>query len=61
MWSEPMTVLSRVADTGANRSEGQVPEEISKVLLGHSNKDVASRYGDGFQQDVLRKWLSKTW
>lgn len=39
----------------------EAPEEISKVLLGHSNKDVASRYGDGFQQDVLRKWLSKTW
>lgn len=39
----------------------EAPEEISKVLLGHSNKDVASRYGDGYQQDVLRKWLSKTW
>ena len=58
--SQRKVTLSGVADTGANRSEGQVREEISKVLRGHSIKDVASRYGDGFQLDVLRKWLSKT-
>lgn len=41
--------------------QAECPEEISKVLLGHSNKEVAARYGDGYQLDTLRKWLSRTW
>ena len=36
------------------------PEEISKVILGHSNKDVAARYGAGFNQDILRDWLTRS-
>ncbi|MEY8119609.1 tyrosine-type recombinase/integrase [Falsihalocynthiibacter sp. BN13B15] len=37
------------------------PEEISKVLLGHSNKEVAARNGDGFEIVTLREHLAKTW
>ena len=37
------------------------PEEISKVLLGHSSQDVASRYGAGHSVEVLRDWITKTW
>jgi integrase len=36
------------------------PEEISKVVLGHSSTEVAARYGAGFDQDVLRKWLTQS-
>ncbi|WIY25191.1 site-specific integrase [Parasedimentitalea psychrophila] len=36
------------------------PEEISKVILGHSNKEVAARYGAGFKIDVLRDWMDKS-
>jgi len=37
------------------------PEEVSKVLLGHSNQDVAARYGSGYSVEVLRDWMAKTW
>ncbi|MDB2423204.1 integrase [Paracoccaceae bacterium] len=37
------------------------PEEISKALLGHSNQDVAARYGSGYSIEVLRDWMAKTW
>lgn len=37
------------------------PEEISKAIMGHSSAEVASRYGSGYGQDILRGWLEKTW
>lgn len=42
------------------RSTG-CPEEISKVLLGHSSSEVAARYGAGFGAEILRNWMQKTW
>ncbi len=36
------------------------PEEISKVLLGHSSVEVAARYGAGFNLDVLRDWITRS-
>jgi len=39
----------------------ECPEEIRKALLGHSNREVAARYGDGNSLEILKKWLSKTW
>jgi len=39
----------------------ECPEEIRKALLGHSNREVAARYGDGYSLEVLKKWLSQTW
>lgn len=39
----------------------EAPDELRKVILGHSNREVAARYGDGYSLEVLRKWLSKTW
>ena len=36
------------------------PEEISKVLLGHSSVEVAARYGAGFKLDLLRDWLARS-
>ncbi|MFG6517827.1 tyrosine-type recombinase/integrase [Sulfitobacter sp. 1A13496] len=42
------------------RSTG-CPEEISKVLLGHSSSEVASRYGAGFGAEILTNWMQKTW
>ena len=39
----------------------ECPEEIRKALLGHSNREVAARYGDGHSLEILKKWLSKTW
>lgn len=42
------------------RSTG-CPEEISKVLLGHSSTEVAARYGAGFGAEILTNWMKKTW
>ncbi|MFG6591700.1 tyrosine-type recombinase/integrase [Sulfitobacter sp. 1A12157] len=42
------------------RSTG-CPEEISKVLLGHSSTEVAARYGAGFDGEILKAWMQKTW
>jgi integrase len=39
----------------------ECPEEIRKALLGHSNREVAARYGDGHSLEIMKKWLSKTW
>jgi integrase len=36
------------------------PEEVSKVLLGHSSVEVAARYGAGFNLDVLRDWMTRS-
>jgi len=35
------------------------PEEISKAVLGHSNTDVAARYGAGYGLSILRQWMEK--
>ncbi|MFZ7090816.1 tyrosine-type recombinase/integrase [Primorskyibacter sp. 2E233] len=35
------------------------PEEISKAILGHSNAEVAARYGSGYGLDSLRDWMDK--
>ena len=35
------------------------PEEISKAILGHSNTEVAARYGAGYSLDILRHWMEQ--
>lgn len=35
------------------------PEEISKAILGHSNTEVAARYGAGYGLGILRQWMEK--
>jgi len=36
------------------------PEEISKVMLGHSNTEVAARYGSGYSLEILRDWMDQS-
>ncbi|PCH72233.1 MAG: integrase [Rhodobacteraceae bacterium] len=38
----------------------ECPEEISKVLLGHSNTDVSARYGSGYTLEILRDWMDQS-
>ncbi|MEY8096314.1 tyrosine-type recombinase/integrase [Falsihalocynthiibacter sp. S25ZX9] len=37
------------------------PEEISKVILGHSSQEAATRYGAGYRLEVLREWMEKSY